>query len=73
LKQFHNTLIHAERHTVNNLKTAKKENGFRLYRDSPTEVWKSLGNYDFKNRDTNWHTLVSGPHPENVERVFGRG
>ena len=61
----------------NNQKTAKIENGFRLYRDSPNDAWKSLGNYDFKNRDSGIHGTVR-PHPQGVgpepmERVLDRG
>jgi hypothetical protein len=77
LRQAHGRLIHAERHTADNLKTAKKENSFRLYRDSPTQAWKSLGNYDFRDRDSGLHGWLNphplGPNGEKIERVFSRG
>jgi hypothetical protein len=72
LKWYHLQLMHDERTLPNNQKTAKMGNGFRLYRDSPNDAWKSLGNYDFKNRDSGLHGTFK-PHPQGVERVFGRG
>jgi len=55
----------------------KKQNGFRLYRERNTtndnwSAWKSLGNYDFKNRDSGMRGFLR-PHPRGVNRTLGRG
>jgi len=72
LKWHHRRLRFNERALPNNQKTAKMQNGFRLYRDSPNDAWKSLGNYDFKDRDSGMHGIFR-PHPQGVERELGRG
>ena len=72
LKWHHGRLMTEESSLPDNQKTAKIENGFRLYRDSPNDEWKSLGNYDFKNRDSGIHGRWR-PHPQGVERELGRG
>ena len=53
-------------------KTAKMANGFRLYKDPASTQWKSLGNYDFKNRDATIKRRII-PHPEEIERTLKRG
>lgn len=72
LKLMHQQLMVDENDLPNNQKTAKMQNGFRLYRDPINNEWKSLGNYDFKNRDSGIHGTVR-PHPQGVDRVLGRG
>jgi len=72
LKSFHDELLDVERDIPDNDKTAKKMNGFRLYRDPSSTQWKSLGNYDFKNRDAELKRRI-GPHPEGIKRTLKRG
>jgi hypothetical protein len=76
LKLVHQYII--DRHQGNlPLLEVKKQNGFRLYRERnpPNDnwsVWKSLGNYDFKNRDSGIRGFFR-PHPTGVNRTLGRG
>ncbi len=76
LKLIHQYII--DRHRGNlPLLEVKKQNGFRLYRERNTpndnwSVWKSLGNYDFKNRDAGIRGFFR-PHPTGVNRTLGRG
>jgi len=76
LKLTHQYII--DRHRGNlPLLEVKKENGFRLYRERNTpndnwSVWKSFGNYDFKNRDAGIRGFFR-PHPTGVNRTLGRG
>jgi hypothetical protein len=76
LKLNHQYII--DRHRGNlPLLEVKKQNGFRLYRERNTpndnwSVWKSLGNYDFKNRDSGIRGFFR-PHPTGVNRTLGRG
>ena len=76
LKQEHQYII--DRHRGNlPLLEVKKQNGFRLYRERNTpndnwSVWKSFGNYDFKNRDAGIRGFFR-PHPTGVNRTLGRG
>ena len=72
LKSFHDELLDVERDIPDNDKTAKKMNGFRLYRDPASTQWKSLGNYDFKNRDAELKRRIK-PHPEGIKRTLKRG
>ena len=76
LKHAHQYIL--DRHQGNlPLLEVKKQNGFRLYRERDTpnanwNAWKSLGNYDFKNRDSGMRGFLR-PHPTGVNRTLGRG
>lgn len=76
LKLVHQYII--DRHQGNlPLLEVKKQNGFRLYRERAApnanwSAWKSLGNYDFKNRDSGMRGFLR-PHPTGVNRTLGRG
>ena len=72
LKNNHNALLREERDIPDADKTAKMANGFRLYKDPASTQWKSLGNYDFKNRDATIKRRIT-PHPEEIERTLKRG
>ena len=72
LKFNHNALLREERDIPDADKTVKMANGFRFYRDPASILWKSLGNYDFKNRDATIKRRIT-PHPEEIERTLKRG
>ena len=76
LKHAHQYIISRHRGNLPLLEV-KKQNGFRLYRERNTtndnwSAWKSLGNYDFKDRDSGMRGLLR-PHPRGVNRTLGRG